>query len=371
MSDDGRERSRSPTRWLRWLDDTDTRRIEEFGGKTASLSRLRAAGVSTPDGFAIGASAYIEAIRLAGIERRLAEAVQLAEREPALASEQSALCRELINNMTIPAELEQEIVVAYGQLASRHAEKCPKMAVRSSAIREDSSSASGAGQYETVLGVSGMKAVLAAVKTCWASLFSEHAMHYRAGQGIALAETPMAVAIIELVEAHASGVAFSVHPVTGKPDRMVVESTYGWGEALVQGRITPDHFEVDRDDHRVLQRRVGNKAVISTWNDEGDRIVERQMPEALQRECSLTDAQVKLITRELLAIEREFGGSIDMEWVIPRAREDEAIIVQARPETVHRLTFEELSNRRSGAAFDPIAFAMQKTFGADAKRTKP
>ena len=172
------------------------------------------------------------------------------------------------------------------------------------------------------------------------------------------------VGIIELVDARASGVAFSINPVSGNPSRLVIESTFGWGESLVQGHVTPDHYEVARENLNILIRRIGSKQVVSTWSDGGGGIVEREMPEILKSSSSLDDEELADIAAMLLKIETHFGYAVDVEWVWPKNSTTGPVIVQARPETVHRLTADQLTAAiAERTPFDPLAFAMAQTFG--------
>lgn len=166
----------------------------------------------------------------------------------------------------------------------------------------------------------------------------------------------MAVAVIELVDARASGVAFSVHPVTGDSERLVVESTFGWGEALVQGRVNPDHFELNRDDLRVLQRKVGTKQWVSTWSATRGEITEIPMPVVLISEPSLDDVELQSICRVLLQVEELLGHHIDLEWVWPRSGVG-PVVVQARAETVH-----SNFSPREAEQFDPMTNALRHAF---------
>lgn len=356
---------------VRWLGDPASVDVSVFGSKVANLAKMRAAGIPAPDGFAVSANAYLDAVRAAGARDRLAEAVAAMASRPELIDELSLTCRRIIETMRMPAPLQSQVREAYDELALRRTEAYPVVAVRSSALKEDTLDASGAGQYETVLGVSGADAVLTAIRHCWASLFSAHAVHYRMQHGVDASENPMAVGVIELVDARASGVAFSVHPVTGDPQRLVIESTFGWGETLVQGRVTPDHFEVARDDGRVLKRRVGTKNVVSAWSAEGNRIVERPMPAVLQSRSSLDDEAASSVARIVLQIEDLLGCSVDVEWVMPKGQGASPVIVQARPETVHRLTKAELGPPSPQSAFDPVAFALAQTFGMSKETLRP
>ena len=236
----------------------------------------------------------------------------------------------------LPADLAALIGDAYEELSSRCFEINVPTAVRSSAIGEDSGTASFAGIFDTYLGMSGNDRVLDAVRRCWASLFSARAVAYRLRAGTHYRDMPMAVGVIELIHARASGVAFSAHPVTGKTDRVVIETNWGWGEAVVQGLVTPDHIEIGKSDGRLLKYQVADKTVVSAFDYAVGRVVETEMPPRLVSRRVLDEEQIAAITDAVLAIERHYGYPVDVEWVLDRhRREGEPVcVVQARPVTV-------------------------------------
>jgi pyruvate, water dikinase len=345
------------TGWVRWLDDLSQHDVDVVGGKIAQLAGLKAAGVRVPDGFAITADAYREAMRSSGLSADLQRLSAVATDVPDQADAAARECAGLISSCSVPLHVSEAISSAYSQLMLLRRDPLPRVAVRSSALREDSSDASSAGQYDSFLGIAGATSVVEAVRQCWASLFNERAVVYRAKHGIDVNTSPMAVGVIELVDARAAGVGFSLHPVTGSLDRLVVESTFGWGEALVQGRVNPDHFEVDRHDLRVLRRQVGKKSWVSTWSSNGDGITETAMPDVLVSESSLSDDELRSICRVLLEVEERLGHPVDIEWAWPRSG-DAPLVVQARAETVHgtRVKPGDIGE------FDPMANALRHAF---------
>src|SRR5689334_10340404 len=253
-------------------------------------------------------------------------------------------------------ELAAAIGDAYEELCSRCFEINVPAAVRSSAIGEDSSTASFAGIFDSYLGVSGPDRVLDAVRSCWASLFSTRAVAYRLRNGLHYAEMPMAVGVIELIHARASGVAFSAHPVTGKTDRVVIETNWGWGEAVVQGLVTPDHIEVGKADGRVLKYQVADKTVVSAFDYAVGRVIETEMPARLVSRRVLDEEQITAITDAVLAVERHYGYPVDVEWVLDRhRREGEPVcVVQARTVTAPPTAPTE---------WNPAAMAAKYVFG--------
>jgi pyruvate,water dikinase len=253
--------------------------------------------------------------------------------------------------------LAAAVVEAYEELCLRCVDVNVPTAVRSSATGEDAADASFAGIFDTYLGVSGPQRVLDAIRACWGSLFTARALAYRLRKGIDHHAMPIAVGVIELIHARASGVAFSVHPVTGKPDRVVIETSWGWGEAIVQGLVDPDHVEVGKADGRVLKYNVAHKKVVSAFDFADGRVTEIDMPAKLADRRVLDDEEIAAVAQAVTAIEEHYGYPVDVEWVISRHRRvgDPICIVQSRPVTV-------VATEQAPTAYDPVAVAQKYVF---------
>jgi pyruvate, water dikinase len=322
---------------LRWLSELTEKDSAEVGPKIARLGTLRASGIEVPDGFAITTAAFEAFLARNELERAV-------ERELALASNfdnmveieaASLRVRELIEQAPMECGLETALRDAYDELCFRHGDVGLPVAVRSSAAGEDAATASFAGQYESFLGLIGAEAVLAAVRRSWSSLFVARALAYRSRQKLHFRETPMGVGVLRLVQARCAGVAFSAHPVSGKRDRFVIEGSWGWGEAVVQGTVEPDSIEVDRIDGRVLLYRTGNKRVASLFDPARGGVTERPLPARFQQAQCLGPEMIDALWMTITEIERRFGKPIDIEWVIePSWRPGAPVsIVQVRPIT--------------------------------------
>jgi pyruvate,water dikinase len=251
------------------------------------------------------------------------------------------------------------ITGAYEELNVRCLRSNVPVAVRSSAIGEDSATASFAGIFDTCLGVRDRDQVLEAVRRCWASLFSARAVTYRLRAGLRHWDMPMAVGVLELIQAQASGVAFSASPVTGKTDRVVIETNWGWGQAVMAGLVTPDHVEVGKADRRTLRYRVAAKKVISAFDHAVGRVVENDMPAWLVDQRVLDDEQVAAVVDAVLAVERYYGYPVDVEWVLDRERRagEPVCIVQARP-----VILASAGTDPAPATWDPAAMAAKYAF---------
>lgn len=318
--------------------------------------------MTVPLGFTVTVDAYRRHCAESGLDARIDEIVAglSAEDEQADVDAASARMREEFTGRDLAPQLAKEITEAYEQLCLRCVDVNVPTAVRSSATGEDSGAASFAGIFDTYLGVSGSQRVLDAVRNCWASLFTARALAYRLRNGISHRDMPIAVGVIELIHARSSGVAFSVHPVTGRRDRMVIEANWGWGEAVVQGLVSPDHAEIGKTDGRQLRYDTAHKTVVSAFDYAEGRVVEIDMPGGLADERVLDHEQVAAIGGAVRAIEEHYGYPVDVEWVISKHRRsgDPVCIVQSRPVTVT-----PVDNEPPSQGWDPAAMAAKFLFG--------
>ncbi|MCX7839288.1 MAG: PEP/pyruvate-binding domain-containing protein [Anaerolineae bacterium] len=287
------------------------------GGKGAALARLVRAGLPVPDGFHITTAAYREFITANDLTTRLDAALTSTSSFDVAAQ----TIRALFTRASIPRALALAIEEAYRALNGA-------VAVRSSATAEDLPHLSFAGQQESFLNVRGTETVCDAVKRCWASLWNARALSYRAQHRIEHHTVAMAVLVQTMIPAEVAGVLFTAHPITGARDCIVINATWGLGDALVSGHITPDTFVVEKTSGRVIEREVVDKSVMNVCADEG--IVTQDVPAHLQHAPTLNDAQLVELTRLAVQIEQLFGMPMDVEWTLAR---NQFAIVQARPIT--------------------------------------
>ncbi len=344
-----------------WVDEVDPREaVALAGSKMGRLTELHLAGVEVPKGFAVTVDAYLRHCAESGLDAQIDEVITRlgSEASDAEVEKASSEIRTLFEATPMSEALAAEIAGAYDELSLRCVEVNAPTAVRSSATGEDAADASFAGIFDTYLGVAGAQRVLDAVRQCWGSLFTGRALAYRLRKGISHHAMPIAVGVIELIHARASGVAFSVHPVTGKPDRIVIETSWGWGEAIVQGLVNPDHVEVGKADGRVLKYDVAHKTIVSAFDFATGRVSEIDMPASLADRRVLDDEQIQAVSDAVKSIEEHYGYPVDVEWVISRHRRagDPVCIVQSRPVTV---TAPEAS---APAVYDPVALAQKYVF---------
>ncbi len=280
--------------------------LEDGGGKAANLARLTRAGLPVPPGFVIPTAAYREYLSINGLDGWPADTARAASvDDPGALEAASAAIRARFAAGVIPARWAEAIRAAYAALGR------PAVAVRSSATTEDLPDLSFAGQQDTFLNVVGDAALLHAVVQCWSSLWTARAIGYRARNGILHDEAALAAVVQEMVRSDTSGVLFTANPVTGKRSETVIEATFGLGEALVSGRVEPDRYVVDAAAGRVLERRLGAKALSVRPRTEGGTV---EVRENGTRSATLTESDVL----ELVGLGRRvadlFHGPQDIEW---------------------------------------------------------
>ena len=300
---------------IAWVDEiAPEQAVGVCGAKMGRLAELLEAGVSLPKGFTVTVDAFRRHWDQAGLAE-VADAVLGGlgtDAGPAEVEAAASAVRAELTGREVSADLAALIGDAYEELSSRCFEINVPTAVRSSAIGEDSGTASFAGIFDTYLGVSGPDRVLNAVRRCWASLFNARAVSYRLRAGAPHRDMPMAVGVLELIHARASGVAFSAHPVTGKTDRIVIETSWGWGEAVVQGLVTPDHVEVGKADGRVLRYQVATKTVVSNFDYAVGRVIETESgppgrPPGARRRADRRRGRCRASRRAALRLSRRRG----------------------------------------------------------------
>jgi pyruvate,water dikinase len=338
---------------------TDAGRV---GPKVARLGQLARDGWRVPDGYAVTADAMAGWLPPDVRE----EVARLAEGVPAAGAPELAAARDLIEAQPLPAWLAEAVAAAHERLAARTGHDAGlRVAVRSSAVAEDGASASFAGQFDTYLGVTGVPDVLHHVRKCWASGFSAHALEYRRRAGNLAGDLPgivathqLAVGVLELVDVRSAGVVFTIDPVSGDASRMVVEANWGFGESVVSGQVTPDHWEADRATGDFLTQHVGRKMAWSVLDPETGRVALRPLPDELATRESLAPHEVRYLCRQAAAIEDAAGGvPQDVEWAIARGLPfpDSVFILQHRPVTTPTAPAPR-------PAFDPVQYALRNVF---------
>jgi phosphohistidine swiveling domain-containing protein len=295
------------------------------GGKGASLARMAQAGLPVPDGYYVTTEAYRQFVSENRLQSQILKALEAVEiSNPGSLESASQTIIKLFTGTPIPTDIANAVVLAYGSLPGEN----PAVAVRSSATAEDLPEASFAGQQDTYLNMRGADAVLDAVRRCWASLWTARAIGYRARQGINPDSVMLAVVVQSLVSADAAGILFTANPMNGRRDQMLINASWGLGEAVVGGLVTPDSLTLEVTSFRVIGREIGEKLVQTVQVDGGT--AERSIPKNLRRLPVLSDEQATELAQFGLQIETLFGMPMDIEWALASGV---FAIVQARPIT--------------------------------------
>lgn len=321
--------------FLLWFEQMERGDVAIVGGKSSSLGEMTSkTDVPVPYGFATTAYAYRYFIEKSGLKEKMqAILADLTDVEnSAQLRDVSARLREAIMAEEMPADLSASIAAAYEELGKKVGEAEPYVAVRSSATAEDLPDASFAGQQDTYLNVKGAENIIAKVKECYASCFTDRAVYYREKQGFDHIEVALSAVIQMMVFSKAAGVMFTVNVATGDDSNILIEGAFGLGEYVVQGTVTPDNYTVSKAENKIIDRCVNEQDVMLVRKEGGD-CEEQPVPEELRNVQTLTDEQILELAGYAKKIEAHYGCYMDMEWGID-ARNNKIWILQARPETV-------------------------------------
>jgi pyruvate,water dikinase len=308
-----------------------------FGGKSASLGELLAAEIAVPGGFALSTAAFTATLEQAGLAATIAAKLERLNADDFDAVQRaSAEITSAIRSTAVPVEVVGEIAERYRELASGGGESEPPVAVRSSAIGEDSQTTTFAGQQDTYLWVRGVAAICDAVRDCWASLFAAQAVSYRAHLAGELRSPAMGVTVQLMVDAHIAGVMFTCNPVSGDPSMVALNASWGLGEAVVAGEVTPDEYLVSKVTGELVRSQIGDKRVEHLPAGAAGGTVRVEVPED-RRACACLDgSHLAALLDVARRVERHFGAHQDIEWAIARRDllPDSLFVLQSRPVTV-------------------------------------
>jgi len=282
------------------------------GGKGANLGELTSASLPVPGGFVVGAPAYAAFCAETGLRDRLAGLLDdvNVEDTPALQAA-SAAARDLFDETPMPKPLEREIRSSYAQLAGDDAQA--PVAVRSSATAEDTAESSFAGMNETFLNIRGADAVIDAVRRCWRSLFGARTIYYRGVNGFTQAGMDIAVVVQRQLASTRAGVMFTVNPATGERDELVIEGSFGLGESVVSGSVSPDRYVVEKATLAIRRREVHHKELVIEYAPDGGT-QQRMLSEEEALRPVLSDEEVVAVAELGRRIEKHYGSPQDTEW---------------------------------------------------------
>ncbi len=327
-----------------WFHEVGSAHIGQVGGKGANLGELVAAGLPVPPGFCVCASAYREFLESAELNQRIETILaDLRDDDQAEVEAKSAAIREMMLGAEIPEALRTPILAAYRQLCRELGQADVPVAVRSSATAEDLPGASFAGQQDTYLNVRGEAQLLEHIRRCWGSLWTERAVSYRSKQGFDHAKVHLCAVVQAMIDSEVAGILFTANPVSGNRDEVVINASWGLGEAIVSGMVDPDTLTVDKRARRVSSYSLGSKELAIHYAPDGGTLEQSTALEQRQARA-LSDKRALELAAVADRIEAHYGAPQDIEWGYAGGR---WYVLQARPITTladeyHRTMFVEI-----------------------------
>jgi len=322
---------------LCWFEEVCKEDVALVGGKCSSLGELINAGVRVPPGFALTTHGYARFMREAGVSGKIPgmldgvghddlDRLETASRE----------IRDLIELHPFAWDLEDSIAEYYRKLSVRCMVPAVPVAVRSSATAEDLPGASFAGQQDTYLWIRGVDDLLHHARRCISSLFTARAIAYRNRMGFPHEDVALSVGFQKMANSYTAGVMFTLHPANGDRSVIAIDSNFGFGESVVSGEVTPDHFVVNKITLDILERTICNKEITYTVDLKTQKSVKVETPFERQTVQSLIDDEIIELARMGKAIEKHYGRQMDIEWAVDKdlPAGGNIFILQARPETV-------------------------------------
>ncbi|ABO50976.1 phosphoenolpyruvate synthase [Desulforamulus reducens MI-1] len=322
--------------FIKWFNELTKEDVAMVGGKGANLGELTRAGIRVPPGFCVTADAYQYFVKSTGLQvkiRALLAETDLSDVQQL--DENTAKIRQMIVLTSMPTEIKNEIISAYGYLTGSG--NAPRVAVRSSATAEDLPEASFAGQQDTYLNILGAKEVVSHVQKCWASLWTARATYYRQTQKFDHFDVYLSAVVQKLVSAAKSGVAFTANPVTGTRDEIMINASWGLGEAVVAGIVTPDDYIIQKDKWEIKEKEVAEKKIM-VIRDPAKEVGTITVPvsehlgnDYVTKQC-LSDDEIINLSKECTRIEKHYGSPQDIEWAYDND-DGQFYLLQARPIT--------------------------------------
>lgn len=330
-------------KFIKPFSQIDLNNLQEAGGKGANLGEMVQAGLPIPPGYCITSEAYRYFVSQSGIDNLL---IQLANKDLIKMDDIAAISQEITKCMLetpVPEELEKEIIRAYTEIIGDGM----LVAVRSSATAEDLPEASFAGQQESYLNVS-VHELMNRVKQCWASLWTERAIHYRINTGYDHQSVLLAVVVQQMVDSEVSGVAFSVNPINSNQDEMIIEAVWGLGEGIVSGQVTPDHYIINKKNDAIIGYEISDKEKMVVRSQNGLGTVFVSVADSQRLKSTLTSKEILELARLVKKIEGHYGSPQDIEWALAVNR---FYILQSRPITTIIKSLNEVNIQETETEF--------------------
>ncbi|GAA4779700.1 PEP/pyruvate-binding domain-containing protein [Citricoccus nitrophenolicus] len=327
----------SPTPYVLAFDDGREPLLEQLGGKGASLVSMTAAGMPVPPGFVVTTASYDAFVAEAGIADSIRDRLEGLDPEDIAAVDRvSAEIRDQLQQCPVPTSARQAVLDAYEALMERCGGEVP-VAVRSSATAEDLPDASFAGQQDTYLWQIGLDSVTEHIRQCWASLYTSRAIIYRLKNSIPNEGLSMAVVVQKMVKARVAGVAITMNPANGDRSKLTIDSSWGVGEMVVSGQVTPDNIVLDKITLQVVSEHIGDKHAELVPDEDSGSLIERTVPADRAGIRSLTDGELTAVAQMAKRAEKHYRCPQDIEWALDADLPDgeNLLLLQSRPETVH------------------------------------
>jgi len=325
-----------PEKWIYWLKELSTKDNNIVGKKCANLGELTRAGFHVPPGYALSVDAYKRFITETEAMNRLLEYLKDFNADPDRVAdtlkfdEASAEMRRIAESVAMPKDMEETIKQYYQELCTMTGCENIYVATRSAGP------VSHPGQYETYLNVCGADDVVANVRKVWSSTFNTRSIIARARLGLPLHYDPIGVAVLAMVDAKAAGVMFTVNPINGDPSKVAIEGSFGFGEAVVSGNVTPDRYVVDKVTLEIEERVVSDKQLVFAYNPETREMEYRELSPDQRKVPCLEDREIIELVKIAKRVEEHFGCAQDIEYSISMSLPfpESIYLVQARPESV-------------------------------------
>jgi pyruvate,water dikinase len=295
-----------------WFEEIGKEHNDLVGKKCANLGEMTRMGLAVPPGFALSLDAYRLFVKESGLASEMEQYVQkfgdLKGQGITVFDQMSQTLRNMIEAREIPENLKTQILVFYKELSSRLGVDSPAVSVRSAGTE------SRPGMFETYLNVKGREDLLEKVKKVWASAYTPRAIAFRANKGFPILGDELGVAVPKMVNARASGITFTVDPVTADDSKILLEANWGLGEGVVSGAESVDGFVVDKENMEIVARHVGNKVKCVVYTKDGADWAD--VPDHMQSMPCISDEEILEIAKVAKAAEKTLGGPQDMEWAV-------------------------------------------------------
>ncbi len=351
----GSVKSRPPV--VCWFEECRRDSVPLVGGKCSSLGELINAGVRVPPGFALTTEGYRRFMADAEIDREVASLLTGVDAQDVDALEKiSVQIRAVIEAQPFSIEIEDLVAECYRKLALRCCMPAVPVAVRSSATAEDLPGASFAGQQDTFLWIRGVDDLLHHMRRCISSLYTGRAIAYRANKGFGADLIAISVGVQKMANSYTAGVMFTIHPANGDRSVIVIDSNFGFGESVVSGEVTPDHFVVNKITLDIIDRTISQKQICYTVDPKTQTSQVFEVPFERQKVQSLIDDEITELAWMGKQIEKHYGRPMDIEWALDKdfPAGGNIFILQARPETVWSEKSQRAAASPGGSAMDYI-----------------